>query len=233
MECIINLLENEAFVNGISLIVSVTVPILVMIFTLCSQNKRAEREIESRREEFQETLKKNDNYHQESIKLQEENSRISQLPFLVLNQDITIEKRGENYIFPLEIINIGNGIALEISVQTESDYGEKIKGLPFVYKEEILEYTKIYRYIGFLFTNVLPTSSKASFELMLSIYENEEVLIQKDELSIGEVHFIIKYKDAYYNEYEQDYMFQYSAIIGVGRVESSLPRLVKKNIEIN
>lgn len=46
-------------------------------------------------------------------------------------------------------------------------------------------------------------------------------------------HFSVKFKDTYYNEYEQDYMFQYSVALGIGRIESYLPRLVKKNMEIN
>lgn len=224
-----NILENEALINGIFLIISVVLPIMVMIFTLRSQNKRLKEENEIKERQFKETLQRNDRYHDESVRLQGENNRISQIPFLFLNHDIKIGNRQGKHTFVLEIINIGNGTALDVSVKCESDReGSKVNGLPFVYKDQIYKRVEIYRYTGFLFTNAIPIDSKASFELLLDVYENDVEVPQEGNLLVGEVRFKIKYKDIYYNEYEQDYMFQYSLAIGVGRVESYLPRLVKQ-----
>lgn len=245
MEHIVKILENDALVTGISLIISVVVPIFVMIITLCVGGRRAKKESESKEAQFKETLKqnnlhhedtlkKNDLYHKESMELQEENNRVSQLPFLFLNHDFKLENRNGRYTFPLEIINVGNGTALEISLKLESDEAWNIiTGVPFVYKKQTSDGTQIYRFHDFLFTNALPVHSKASFSLVLMLYDNEEEVSQEDKPIGDEVKFTIKYKDTYYNEYGQDYMFQYSTKTGIGQVNSYLPYLIKKNAEEN
>lgn len=211
--------------DAISLIISIVIPILVMICTLCSQKKSAERERKLNEEQFKETLMVNDKCHNESMQLQKDNNRVSQLPFLFLNQDFIIGNREGRFIFPLEITNLGNGVALDIKVK----YKTENHRLPYVYKEQLYQREEYYRYTGFLFTNVLPVNSKASFELLLDIYENGKEVLQKDKIMSGTVCFSITYKDTYYNEYEQEYMFQYASGIGVGRVETYLPRLIKEN----
>lgn len=229
-EWITSILENVAVINGISLIISVVMPILVMICTLRSQNKRAKIEQKFKEKEFQETMQKNEKYHQESMQLQEESVRVSQRPFLFLNQDFEIGNRKGRHTFPLEITNLGNGTAFQIAVKWESgEIGNCINGLPIVCMERMVERIKIYRYTGYLFTNVLPVGSKASFELLLQVYDDGNEISQ-DNLTSGKVQFSIKYEDSYCNEYEQDYMFIFSVATGIGRVESYLPRLVKKNI---
>lgn len=59
------------------------------------------------------------------------------------------------------------------------------------------------------------------------IFDNEKEVSQESNFLAGTVNFTIKYKDTYYNDYEQDYMFQYSAVSGIGRVKSELPRLIE------
>lgn len=229
MKYSIEILGNNGLNNIISQIISAVVPILVMIVTLYVGGRRSKKEWRIKESQFKENLEKNENYYQQNIWLQRENNRVSQMPFLFLNQDIKMEDRKGKYTFLPEVTNLGNGTALDINVKFESDKEENtIKGLPFVYKKQIDNRTEIYRYTEFLFTNVLPVNSKASFELLLDIYENGKQKEQNCDVIAGEVWFTIRYKDTYYNEYEQDYMFQYWAG-GIGRVESYLPHLLNKS----
>jgi hypothetical protein len=220
-------IENQALMSGLMVIGSNFVPILIMICTFRFQKKRYQEEFRIREKEFQDTIERNEKYHQESMSIQEENNRISQIPYLLLNRDFKIGTRKENYIFPLEIKNIGNGIALDIKIKWEEDrQGDRCQGLPYVYQRQISEYIEYYRYSDFLSTNVLQINAQASFELLLDIC-NEEMLLREKGMVSSEVCFTIAYKDAYYNEYEQKYMFQYSTGIGIGRVETYVPQLMK------
>ena len=50
------MLENTALIDGISLIISVLIPILVMYITLRSENKRFKKQMEEAEKEFNKTL---------------------------------------------------------------------------------------------------------------------------------------------------------------------------------
>lgn len=235
MEGIMKILENQALINGISLIVSVAVPILVMVFTLRSQTKRFKKENKVKKKQFRKTLKKNDVHHEESMRMEKEKSRICQLPFLFLKKDVIIEDHQGICVFPLEITNIGSGTALDVSVETvkvkdENDKeGSVLGGMPFVHKEIKFGNVKIYRYTSFLSTNAIPVNSNAMFKLSLNLYKNGLEISQEDHFLTGEVEFAIKYKDIHYKKYRQKYMFQYGRGIGVAKVESYLPHLIKKD----
>ena len=228
------ILENVALVNGISLTISVLIPILVMVWTLRSENKRFKRQMEEAEKEFNKTLQTEMEHYLGNMQLQKENSRVSQLPFLFLDPNIKLDERRERIIFPLKICNKGNGTALDIKVVSRPDgAGKGIgAGLAFVYKEKMGENINIYRYTGYLFTNALPVNSEAEFELLLDSYNERQGNLRADQNIGGTVCFSIKYKDTYYNEYEQQFMFQYSYAYGVGRCESYLPQLVKQHTDV-
>ena len=233
-EIMIKMLENTALINGISLIISVLIPILVMVCTLRSENKRFERQMKEAEKEFKKTLQTEMEHYSGNMQLQKENSRVSQLPFLFLDPNIKLGERMGSIIFPLKICNKGNGTALDIRVVSRPDgAGKGIgAGLAFVYKEKMGENINIYRYTGYLFTNVLPVNSEAEFELLLDSYNERQGNLRADQNIGGTVCFSIKYKDTYYNEYEQQFMFQYSYSYGVGRCESYLPHLVKQHTDV-
>ena len=115
------ILENVALVNGISLTISVLIPILVMVWTLRSENKRFKRQMEEAEKEFNKTLQTEMEHYLGNMQLQKENSRVSQLPFLFLDPNIKLDERRERIIFPLKICNKGNGTALDIKVVSRPD----------------------------------------------------------------------------------------------------------------
>lgn len=224
-----NLLKNEEIRYLISIILSILVPMIIMEITRKSDEKISKIELRSSQEQFKATLQNSEKQHIENMESQEINNRISVLPFLFLNQNLKLDKRDGRLIFPLEITNLGNGVALDINIKFTIDKNGGIGRFPYVYKKQISEYLELYMYTGFLYTNVLPVNSKASFELLLNIYEDGKELIQENITTFGEVLFTITYKDSYYNNYEQKYMFQYGLGMHVGRVESYLPCLVENN----
>lgn len=217
-----NLLGNDAVFNTISLLVSVAVPVFIMKHTIRNEKKMAEEDAKVKEEQFN-----------KEIELREEKNKVSQLPFLFLNTDIKLGKRDGRCLFPLEFINVGNGVALDITVVIkDEDEANKVYSGSCVCVNKKCNKEFLYRYTDYMFTNALPVNSKSSFEVTLALYENGEELSQEEPMIADTICLLVKYKDAYYNEYIQEYMINYSVGIGIGRVESGLPKQIYKDILI-
>lgn len=213
-----NFLGSDAVFNTISLLISVVVPVFIMKHTIRNEKKMAEEDAKVKEEQFN-----------KEIELREEKNRISQLPFLFLNTDIKLGKRDGRCLFPLEFINVGNGVALDITVVIkDEDEANKVYMGPCVCINKTCNKEHLYRYTDYMFTNALPVNSKSSFEVTLALYENGEELSQDDTAIADTICLLVNYKDAYYNEYIQEYKINYSVGIGVGQVKSELPVQVNR-----
>ena len=217
-----NLLNNIPLVNGISLIIAIVIPLVVMSCTLHSQSKQYKAEMKARDSQFVNYLKQSAKNHNESLQAKANSDRIAQLPFLSLGQVVHEGKRNGHKTFSFEIENLGNGVALDISVETEAGN----QGWPIVYKNSLASHSKEYLYTDVLSSNVLPIYSKAKFEILLMCFDNGNEESQEGVVFSERVYFSIKYKDAFLNDYKQQYKFEYGTGSGVGIIESGLPELI-------
>lgn len=221
MELIQKILENEAFWSFITIITS----FVIVKITLKAEQKINKLNLEIQQNQQKTELETQERLHIESIEIEKEQVRANLLPFLKLEQNIEIEKRDTNYVFPLKVTNYGNSGAFEISVQFET---LKNRGLCYVCKEDLGKEIRYYQYTDFLFDNVLPVGQSATFGILLDICIDGLDYQNNNEFVAGEIQFSILFKDSLYNQYKQAYMIQYTSTLGSGRVESYLPQLVKK-----
>jgi len=211
--------NNDAFWNLVAIISS----FIIVKITINAERKLSNKNLELQEKQQKEVSAKEEKLHNESIAIEREQARATLLPFLMLNQEIKLSKRNENYIFPLKITNYGNSIALDIKIKYDD-----IDNICFVYKERSFDTTQYYQYTGFLFDNVLPTNYSSEFEFLLDVCENRNHYLKLQEPFAGKIHFSILFKDALYNQYQQDYFILFSTTSGCCRVESYLPKLLKK-----
>lgn len=221
MELIKSILKNEIFWHMMTIITS----FLVVKITLVSEKRKNDKNFENSNKQHREVIEEQKRLHYESIELERKQVRANLLPFLILNDGIKLEKRGENYIFSLRVTNIGNGGAFNIKV----DCMESEDNRCYVYKENHGAIVLYYDYWGYLYRNCLTFNDSADFEFMLNNQVNGVNFSRIEKLMGGRIFFKLLFKDAIYNQYEQEYMILYSSNGECVRVESYLPQLVDEN----
>lgn len=219
MECIINLLGNEALMNFISIISSFVIVIITLHVEKRINNKNLT--VQERLQKAQ--LEEEEKLHRESLIIEKEEARANLLPYLKLEQGASIGKRDENLYFPLKITNLGNGGAFDIAVEHEE---LENTGLSYVYKHDFSDYVVYYQYTGFLSENVLSIGKTGEFELLLNKWPKGGHYPWTGDVFYDSISFSILFKDSLYNQYRQRYIIQFSSTMEWGRIESYLPELV-------
>ncbi len=217
-----DLLNNIPLVNGISLIIAIVIPLVVMSCTLHSQSKQYKAEMKARDSQFKNFLQQSAKNHSESLLAKANSDRIAQQPFLSIGQVIHEGKRNGHKTFSIEVENLGNGVALDISVATETGNHD----WPVVYMNSLCSDSKEYWYTDVLSSNVLPINAKAEFEILLMCFTDGNEESQEGMVFSDCVYFSIKYKDAFLNDYKQQYKFEYNTSRGIGIIASGLPELI-------
>ena len=221
MEMLKNLLSNDAFWNFASIITSFI--IVKMTLHADKVNNRNNNFIQKRQAEEQRRI--DDIHHRESIRIEKELARINIMPFLKLEQNICPYIKDGKLYFKLKITNQGSNAAYEVKVDTsdgENNYG-------YVYKRDLLETELYYRYVGHLDTDFLQVGNSANFILMLDKCINGENYSPLDKAECGYINFTISFKDAYKNEYCQEYSLNYLGDKNCQLAESKVPVLKEKD----
>ena len=204
-----NILNSEVLWNFVTLISS----FIIVKITMKGERRINRENIAIQEQQQGEQRQQEERFHNESIQIEKEQVRANLLPYLKLKKEINIGERELNLFFKLSLQNVGNGGAFDVQVEYKASEDNDL----IIYDDGL----DCYRYSGFLFDNVLPVGESGSFEILLDKYS-------KDKVASGRVYFSVLFKDSLYNQYRQKYMFDYNTNLGVGRVESNLPQLIKE-----
>lgn len=221
MELIQNILKNEIFWHIMTIITS----LLVVKITLVAEKRKNDKNLEISNKQHREVIEEQKKLHDESLEIEKRQVRANLLPFLILNDEIKLGRRGAIYTFPLKVTNIGNGGAFDIKV----DYTESDDMQCYVHKENYGNIVLYYNYSGYLYRNCLTFNDSAEFEFILNNQVDGVNFSSMEKPIGGRIYFKLLFKDAIYNQYEQEYMIIYSENGECGRIESYLPQLVTEN----
>ena len=96
-----DIILNDTFWNFISVVSS----FIIVKITLKFEEKSSIENIELQKNQQIERQKLDERLHNENIHVTKEQVRANLLPFLKLEQKITIGQRGEQILFPLKVTN--------------------------------------------------------------------------------------------------------------------------------
>lgn len=222
---IIERFYTTGIIELIGVIMSPIISLIILFVTLRHDKKQFEIQTENQEIEHKKDLQIMEQKHVQSLKQQSEINRIAAMPYLVLDKEISLYTEGDRLYFVLSFFNKGNGTAIELT----GKYDEKISddlcpmcktfwavygcACPFDYE-----------------TSVVRPDNNCRFEL----YQN---IINEGEFKCDKVKFTILYKDMYFNQYEQTFMFWFekngkNSHVEIVRVSTCSPILVKGFSEI-
>jgi len=179
----------SATISAVGLFVSPIVAFAVMHRTLTQQSKQfsTQREDEERR-------------HSESLAKQQEQNRISALPFFVLTKHGIkpyVNSRGL-LVFHITLTNKGNGTAIHLTADTRRDGGNSNTLRMRMYDSPVAIYE--YHYPFSVVNTIVQPGEASSFEMSCTFKLNEEYVADQ-------VKFTILFSDMYFNEYKQEFTF--------------------------
>lgn len=218
---------KELYAFGIidlaEVLISPIISLIILFLTLRHDKKQFEVQIRNQEREHKETLQIMEQEHIQSLKQQSEINRIAAMPYLLLDKEISVYIEKDILYFALSFFNKGNGTAIELT----GKYNEKLSNdlcpmcktswaiygcaCPFDYE-----------------TSVVRPDNKCRFDLYQDII-NEGM----SKLNCDKVEFTILYKDMYFNQYEQTFMFWFwdnneNSQIEITRVSTCSPTLIKE-----
>lgn len=220
---IIKELHTCGIIDLIGVIISPIISLIILFLTLRHDKKHFEIQMRNQERDHNENLQIMEQEHIQSLKQQNEINRIAVMPYLVLDKEISLYTQRDRLYFGLSFFNKGNGTAIEL----RGKYNEKLSddlcpmckttwaiygcACPFDYE-----------------TSVVRPDNKCKFDLYQDII-NEGMF----SLKCDKVEFSILYKDMYFNQYEQTFMFWFwnngeNSQMEITRVSTCSPILVKE-----
>lgn len=221
-------------IQNLPLIVQIIMPIIILFATLSFERKQNERILRNQEIQFEKRLAEDSAYYKQQLNIGEENARIANRPYLLLDKDIAVMPGGTMGSFyshmtvSLKITNIGNGMAENIVVRTV-DIGD-LKH--YIIKPEITNEGQIeYIYDDHLDTNVLAKNDCAVFGLSRYATLSEEYKDKGSKWieSPSWVVITLDYEDSFDNKYEQKFRFILDGKGNYDRVEIEKPVLRELN----
>lgn len=200
------------------------ISIFIMIVTLLVQQGHNRKSLQQQRNQFDESFKSQENHYRENLSLTKKQFRLSIMPYLILEDNVEIQKRNDGTVFIITLKNIGKGIATNVNVVTYDDNLVEPVG-----DEDISSKCKRYKYVGFLYNNVLQTNDLSNFEIMMTC-DTTGVLTDAIEnfKATGRCTFEISFSDLELNRYVQTFTFMYNindCEFPINFIDSSIPKL--------
>ena len=216
LEC----LSYSDLLQTIGLLVSASIPLLVLFVTNHVQGKRHKESMSQQNTQFAEQIETTKANYKKQIQQQSEATRVTYMPFLHLDDEAEFGIRNDRLTIRLRFENLGNGTAFETRVVCCNDV---MTELLRVCNAATTQGEIPCRYTAPFSDNVIPIRNKASFELILdrkAPFDNEESCGR----FFGELNFKVRFLDAFQNEYHQSFFFQFSEESAI-RTESRMPEL--------
>ena len=218
IEFLVNL-NQESIISLITCLMTVTASVITIFITVSNSNRNQRQAIELQNQHFEDSLIEQEKIYNLTRDGEELRNRISMMPYFKIIDDIKVTEEttsiGHTILeFPINLINIGNGTAINIFPVSEERAHES-----FVYMGKYADKEIKYKVNSPVYDNIARCNEYAKF----GIYCN------KHEFP-SEVFFKIRFKDMMERTYEQKFFFQYkfgSYHNEVLRVESYTPILVE------
>ena len=218
-----NQIEISDFISAIAIILTL-ITIIITIVTNRKNSKSQQQQIEKQREQierqekqFNLQLEEERKKHIENMKFNNEINRTTLLPFLrLIPEESSFDDSKEYYYFKLKIKNVGNGTAVNITMDYLKDDTSLVIAKGCGYK-------------------IIQSDANTILLQPNESYETGVSLIRTDKIDENQEHFKIKFKmlfnDMLGREYEQDIQFLFSKPFGNEiRITNEYCPICKKDI---
>lgn len=200
----------------ISTLLSTVVPIIIMIITLIVEKKQANENMKKQQQKHLKEIKELQKRHKEQIDTQNEINRISIMPYLINEPNVSLV--GGNTL-TIKFINIGNGTATHCCVEydklsdciCETDFIEYYCSQPFDCISNVIQKNK-------------------SNDLKIKLKIKDDMGFDKKNF-YDRLKFAIKFDDMKMNSYKQDVMADISfkeSVFQCGKIDVGEPTLQNK-----
>ena len=187
-------------------ILEVAAPYIVLIITIQVNKKITDKMIIEERNKFYNNIKITKRQHEETLKEQQEETRLSIMPYFILKREnIHIYKNNDAddlIIIDLTLINKGKGTAISVVNKYIKDS---------IYKSIIIAKTITYDYNCYLPFDWNNNCAMVNETINEKICFNEKnIKFETDcEINSDQLNFTIKYKDMRNQRYEQEFFVQF------------------------
>lgn len=201
---------KDNLIDIITCIITSVTSLITIFLTIRNTNKNQEKTTEMQNKHFYKSLKEQQRIFE--LNRREDNLRnaIAIMPYFKMLDDVEIKQRGvfKNKTileFPFELINIGNGTAINVSVLTQKDDTRNI-----VFQDDFEDEKIMYIYNAFMFDNIVRCDEATTFGICCDSHEFPCKVFIK-----------IKFQDMMLRDYEQEFSFLYQ----FGKYENKLMRV--------
>ncbi|MGN2338090.1 hypothetical protein ACTFIN_08175 [Clostridium cagae] len=189
---------RDHLIDIITCIITSLTSFITIFLTIRNTNKNQEKTTEIQNKHFYQSLKEQQRIFELNKKEENLRNAIAIMPYLKMLDDVEVKQRTvlENHTileFPIELVNIGNGTAINVSVLTKNDEAKSI-----VFQEDFGDRKIIYIYNSFMFDNIVKCNELTTFRICCDNHDLPcRVLIK------------IKFQDMMLRTYEQEFSFMY------------------------
>lgn len=194
----------------ITCIITSLTSFITIFLTIKNTNKNQDKTTEMQNKHFYQSLKEQQRIFELNKKEENLRNAITIMPYFKMLDDVEVKQRAvlENQKileFPIELINIGNGTAINVSVLTKSDDTRNI-----VFENGFGDRKIIYIYNSFMFDNIVRCNESTTFGICSDNHDLPSRVFIK-----------IKFQDMMLRTYEQEFSFLYQ----FGKYENKLMRV--------
>lgn len=203
-------LKQESIINLITCLITVFASFITIFITISNANKNQNKAIQLQNNHFYRMLNEQEKIFNLTKEDEDLRNRISIMPYFKMVDDIKITEDNRTgdviFEFPITLINIGNGTAINVTVEFKTD--EEHRNI--VYIDDGGSEKILYMYNSALFDNIVRCNEHTTFG----------ICCYKHKLA-SQVFIKIKFQDMMHRTYEQEFFFIYQ----FGRYNSNVVRV--------
>ncbi len=217
-------LRDSGILDLLSIALSTLIPLIILYTTLKHSKEQFGLQLKQQLKEHLENIEKMEYQHKEIMQQQSECNRIAAMPYLIIDKsDITISKENNTIYFNIPFKNIGNGTAIKLT-------GKYLSNLSEAYLSPMCEtLSSVYGCASpFDYETDVLKANDISYIMLYQLLIKPNTPVNCDEVT-----FKILFKDMYYNQYEQQFMFLFNnntldGSIYIDRVSVKPPEVCEK-----
>lgn len=183
---------------------------ITIFLTIRNTNKNQNKITEMQNKQFYQSLEEQQQIFELNKKEENLRNAITIMPYFKMLDDVEVKQRtilGNQKIleFPIKLVNIGNGTAINVSVLTKSEDNKSI-----VFQDGFGDRKIIYIYNSFMFDNIVRCGESTTFGICC---DNHDLPCK--------VAIKVKFQDMMLRTYEQEFSFLFQ----FGQYENKLMRV--------
>ncbi|MBU5269423.1 hypothetical protein [Clostridium cochlearium] len=211
--------SEESIVGIITCLITVIGSFITIIITIRNTNRNQKELARLQDHYFNENLREQKKIFDLSKKEENLRNSISMKPYFKISDNLKIIKRITQkdvfFDFYINLINVGNGTAINVSVLYKNDE----KNRYIVYKDGFGDKIILYYYVSPIYDNIVRCNEYSKFTICCHEHK-----------SPSKVHLKIKFQDMMERTYEQEFSFLYQCGRNndeVLRIENYTPVLIE------